>query len=68
MFLGAECLCIEGERSADLVSGLVELLGIKGCSETESDSRAEEDVVGDCGDTTVVDLDLYTLLATFHRQ
>jgi len=58
MFLGAECLCVEGERSADFVSGLIELLGIEGCAETKGDSRAEENVVRNCGDTTVVDLDL----------
>lgn len=40
------------------MGGLVKLLGIKGGSETEGNTRAEEDVVGDSGDTTVVDLDL----------
>jgi hypothetical protein len=40
------------------VSRLVELLGIEGSAEAEGDAGAEEDVVGDGCDTTVVDLDL----------
>lgn len=56
----ASCtLCFEGEGGADLVGGLVELLGIKGGTEAESDARAEEDVVGDGCNTAVVDLDLF---------
>lgn len=41
-----------------LVGGLVKLLGIERGTDAESDTRAEEDVVGDGGDTTVVDLAL----------
>lgn len=51
-------LCVEDEGGTDLVGSLVELLGIKGGSEAKGDTRAEENVVGDSGDTTVVDLDL----------
>ena len=51
-------LCLENEASADLVGGLVELLGIEGGAKAESDARAEENVVGNGSDTTVVDLDL----------
>lgn len=38
--------------------GLVELLGVEGGAEAEGDAGAKEDVVGDGGDATVVDLDL----------
>jgi len=58
MVLRPERLCVECERSSDLVGGLVELLGVKGCAETEGDSWTEENVIGDCGNTTVIDLDL----------
>lgn len=51
-------LCVKNEGSTDLVGGLVELLGIKGGSKTEGDTRAEENVVSDGGDTTVIDLSL----------
>jgi len=55
----ASCtLCFEGEGGADLVGGLVELLGIEGGTKAESDTWAEENIVGDGCDTTVVDLDL----------
>ena len=57
-----EALCLEDEAGADLVGGLVELLGVERGTETEGDTGAEEDVVGNGGDTTVVDLDLYHLL------
>jgi hypothetical protein len=40
------------------VGSLVELLGIEGAAETQGDTLAEEDVVGESGDTAVVDLDL----------
>lgn len=56
-------LCVEDEGGTDLVGSLVELLGIKGGSEAKGDTRAEENVVGDSGDTTVVDLDLFHVLA-----
>jgi hypothetical protein len=51
-------LCFEDEGSADLVGSLVELLGIKRAADAEGDTGAEEDVVGDGCDTTVVDLGL----------
>lgn len=56
-------LCVEDKGGTDLVGGLIELLGIKGGSETESDTRAEKDVVGNSGDTTVVDLDLFLCIS-----
>jgi hypothetical protein len=37
---------------------LVKLLSIERCAETESDTGPEEDIVGNGGNTTVVDLDL----------
>jgi hypothetical protein len=55
-------LCVESEGGADLVGGLVELLGIKGGSETEGDAGAEENVVRDGCDTAVIDLDLLFIL------
>lgn len=51
-------LCFEGEAGANLVGSLVEALGIKGSTKAEGDTRAEEDVVSQSGDTTVVDLGL----------
>jgi hypothetical protein len=39
---------------------LVELLGIEGGAESEGDTGAEENVVGESSDTTVVDLDLFS--------
>jgi hypothetical protein len=41
------------------VGGLVKLLGIKGTTESESNTRAEENVVGNGSDTTVIDLSLF---------
>lgn len=46
------------ERNTHLVGGLVKLLGIERGTNAESNTRAEEDVVGDGGDTAVVDLAL----------
>jgi hypothetical protein len=37
---------------------LVELLGIEGSAETELDALAEDNIVGESSDTTVVDLGL----------
>src|SRR5664279_3154226 len=54
-------LCLEGERAANLVGGLVELLGIEGCANAESDTGAEENVVCNGSNTTVVDLDLFPM-------
>lgn len=52
------CLSLEGKAGADLVGGLVQVLGIKGGTQAEGDAGAQEDVVGQSGDTTVVDLGL----------
>lgn len=51
-------LCLKGEGAANLVGSLVELLGIERCSNAESDTWAEEDVVCNSGNTTVVELGL----------
>jgi hypothetical protein len=51
-------LCVENEADANLVGSLVKLLGIERATDTESNTGAEEDVVRDCSDTTVVDLGL----------
>lgn len=51
-------LCLENERSTNLVVGLVELLGIEGGTNAESNTRSEENVVGNGSNTTVVDLGL----------
>ena len=61
-------LCVEDEGGTDLVGSLVELLGIKGGSETKGDTRAEEDIVGDGGNTTVVDLDLFSCISEAQFQ
>ena len=45
-------------RFTYLVSRLVKLLGIEGSTKAEGDTWAEEDVVGNSSDTTVVDLGL----------
>jgi hypothetical protein len=52
-------LSLEGEAGADLVGSLVQVLGIEGSTEAEGDTRAEQDVVSQSGNTTVVDLSLY---------
>ena len=54
------CLGLEGEAGANLVGSLVQVLGIKGSTEAKGDTRAQEDVVGQGGNTTVVDLGLFT--------
>lgn len=41
-----------------LVGGLVQLLGIERGTDAKGDTGAEEDVVGNGGDTAVVDLAL----------
>lgn len=51
-------LCLESEGSTNLVVGLIELLGIERSSNAKGDTGSEEDVVGNSGDTTVVDLGL----------
>lgn len=40
------------------MGSLVKLLGIEGSAETESHTGAEENIVGNGSDTTVIDLDL----------
>lgn len=42
-----------------LVGSLVELLGIERTTEAQGDTLAEKDVVGQSGDTAVVNLDLF---------
>lgn len=51
---------LEYFRSKDsyLVGSLVELLGVEGATETQGNTLAEEDVVGEGSNTAVVDLDL----------
>ena len=56
-----ESLALKGERHADLVRGLVEVLGIERSTETEGAAGAELDVVGERSDATVVDLGLREL-------
>lgn len=51
-------LTLEGEAGANLVGGLVKVLGIEGSSEAEGDTWAKKDVVGEGGNTAVVDLSL----------
>lgn len=57
--LGSRRLSLEGEAGADLVGSLVQVLGIERGTEAEGDTRAEQDVVSQSGNTTVVDLSLY---------
>ena len=49
------------------MGGLVKLLGIERGTNAEGHTGAEQDVVGDSGDTTVVDLDLFRLSVTMAR-
>lgn len=51
-------LRLEGEAGADLVGGLVQLLGVEGGADAEGDALVDLGVVGDGGDTAVVDLGL----------
>jgi len=46
------------------VGSLVKLLGIEGSANTEGDTWAEEDVVGDGSNTTIVDLGLLKDIST----
>lgn len=52
-------LRLEGEAGANLVGGLVQVLGIKGSTKAEGDTRAQQNVVSQGGNTTVIDLGLY---------
>ena len=58
VWLGHPLLRLKGEAGANLVGGLVELLGINGGAEAEGDALTEEDVVSEGNGTTVVELDL----------
>lgn len=51
-------LTLESEASTDLVGSLVQVLGVEGSTEAEGDTRAEENVVSESGNTTVVNLGL----------
>lgn len=44
------------------MGGLLQLLGIERSTDAKGDAGAEEDVVGDSGDTTVVDLALFVVV------
>ena len=54
------------------MGSLVQVLGIEGSTEAEGDTRAEQDVVSQSGNTTVVDLSLYcekiTRLVVIHNS
>lgn len=58
VWFGRGHLTLEGEASTDLVGSLVEVLGVEGSAQAEGDTRAEEDVVSESGNTAVVDLGL----------
>lgn len=51
-------LTLKDEAGADLVAGLVELVGVERETDTEGGASVELGVVGKGGDTTVVDLGL----------
>lgn len=51
-------LTLEGERGADLVAGLVELVGVERETETNGGAGVELGAVSKGGDTAVVDLGL----------
>ena len=51
-------LTLEGEAGADLVSGLVQLLGIKGAANAEGQAAVDLGVVGEGCNAEVVDLGL----------
>jgi hypothetical protein len=52
-------LSLKGEAGTNLVGSLVEVLGIERSTEAKSDTRAEQNVVSQSGNTTVVDLGLF---------
>lgn len=51
-------LCLESQAGTNLVGSLIELLGIERGAEAKGDTGAEEHIVSDSGDTTVIDLGL----------
>lgn len=53
-----ERLTLEGEAGAELVAGLVELLGIERATNAEGQTRVDLGVVGEGRDAEVVDLGL----------
>jgi hypothetical protein len=55
-----------GGIGTNLVGGLVNLLGVERGTNTHGDTGAEEDVVRDGSNTTVVDLGLFHWLITLH--
>lgn len=56
---------MRGRTNTYLVGGLLQLLGIERGTNAEGDAGAEEDVVRDSSDTTVIDLALFcTKLST----
>lgn len=57
-WIRVEHLSLEGEAGANLVGSLVQVLGIERGTEAEGDTGAEQDVVSQSGNTTVVDLGL----------
>lgn len=65
---GISNLVLKGKAGADFVGGLVELLGVERGTETELDAVTEEDVVGNGGDTAVVDLGLFSKSVLSHKQ
>jgi len=56
----------EGQAAANLLGGLVKLLGIERGSNAESYTGTEKDVVGDGGNTTVIDLSLSLVLTNMY--
>jgi hypothetical protein len=53
------CLTLEGEAGAELVAGLVQLLGIERATNTEGQTAVDLGVVGEGSNSKVVDLGLY---------
>lgn len=56
--LASSILTFKSEADTNLVGGLVELLGIERSTKAQGDAGAEEDIVGNGSNTTVVDLGL----------
>ena len=60
-------LTLEGEAGADLVAGLVKLLGVERDADAESEALVDLGVVGEREETAVVDLGLFILLVNSSR-
>ena len=56
-----EHLTLEGEAGADLVAGLVELLGVEGDTDADGEALVDLGVVGEREETAVVDLGLWRM-------